>query len=331
MSKIIGKDEEIAGAVGKESVLIKRDLSYIAISVPKNPRPIINFQNCLHQFMLAIKNQNMALPFMLGMSSDGELTFADLARQPHILIGGATNSGKSIFVSQVICSLALTNKPSDLHISVVDTKRLDLTLFSELQHIREVITEVNDLRVYLEDTLRMIRKRLEEMSGIARNIKEWNEIGIDPMPYHVIIIDELADVMDQDAALLAAFPRGQKPVSIGTLLKQIAQISRAAGVHLIAATQRPSVDAIKGDTKTNFPSRIAFKLPTMMDSRVILDENGAERLLGMGDMLCKIDGSDSPKRFHSAFVTMRDILQITGQNQAIREMYAIMEERKELQ
>ena len=324
LGKIMSKEEDLAIAVGRESILIRRELDLVAISVPREPRQIISFQKTMHEFMLSPKAQEAELPMIIGRTASGELLWADLAKQPHILIGGATNSGKSIFVSQVICSLALMKPPSELRMSVVDTKQLDLTLFRELKHVRDVITDVNELRVFMQDTLALIRRRLQDMSGVARNIMEWNALTLEQMPYICIIIDELADVLDQDNMILAAFPKGQRPESIGMLLKRIAQISRAAGVHLIAATQRPSVDVIKGDTKTNFPSRIAFKLPTMQDSRVILDENGAERLLGMGDMLCKLAGVDTPIRAHSAFVTMRDILQITGQHEMIREQYTLM-------
>ena len=326
LGKIFSKEEDIALAIGSESVLIRREAGLIAVSVPKKERQIISFQSCLHEFMLHPKAREAELPFMIGKSSSGELLWADIATQPHLLIGGSTNSGKSIFLSELICSLVMMKAAKNLKITVVDTKQLDLTLFSELSHVREVITDVTEFRENLEGSLSLIRDRLSLMSGQARNIKEWNEKG-PIMPYELLIIDELADVLDQDNLLLSALPPKQRPASIQLLLKQIAQISRAAGFHIIAATQRPSVDVIKGDTKTNFPSRIAFRLPTMQDSRVVLDENGAENLLGMGDMLCKLAGSDSSTRAHSAFVTMKDILEITSQNALLREQYKQMSEQ----
>jgi S-DNA-T family DNA segregation ATPase FtsK/SpoIIIE len=176
------------------------------------------------------------------------------------------------------------------------------------------------------------------MSGLARNIREWNQLhkdcgyleetspeklrSVQMMKYKILIIDELADVLDQDNAFLAQIERKMRPPSIHSLLKTIAQISRAAGVHLILATQRPSVKVISGDIKANFPARVSFKLPSSMDSRVILDETGAENLLGMGDYLYKIAGSDTVKRAHSAFVSINDIANILTQNENIRRQYA---------
>jgi S-DNA-T family DNA segregation ATPase FtsK/SpoIIIE len=162
------------------------------------------------------------------------------------------------------------------------------------------------------------------MSGVARNIGEWNQLygGLEKrMKYKVVIVDELADVFDQDNTLLRPIPRKERPPSIQELLKQIAQIARAAGIHLIGATQRPSVEVLPGDIKTNFPARVSFKLPTQIDSRVILDEKGAESLLGRGDYLYKVAGNDIVKRAHSAFVSMTDIVTIIEQNSEIRRQY----------
>ena len=139
--------------------------------------------------------------------------------------------------------------------------------------------------------------------------------------YKVIIVDELADVFATDDALWAGISKKDRPSSIATLIQQIAQIGRAAGIHLILATQRPSVKIISGDLKANFPGRVCFKLPTQADSRVVLDENGAENLLGKGDYLYKVAGSDLVKRAHSAYVSMNDIATIISQHEDIRRMY----------
>jgi len=169
------------------------------------------------------------------------------------------------------------------------------------------------------------------MSGLARNIREWNQLqtgaSINPrnclstMKYKVLIVDELADVFMQDEAELSRIERKLRPPTIEFLLQQISQISRAAGVHLILATQRPSVDVLPGTIKNNFPARVCFKVPASVDSRVVLDTVGAENLLGMGDYLYKIAGSDTVKRAHSAFVSMNDIANIIAQNEQIRRQY----------
>ena len=247
-----------------------------------------------------------------------------------MLIAGATNSGKSVNTAQLICSLALFREPSELEFILVDTKSLDLVLFKGLEHVKYVLSDISDIRAALSHLLEEVRLRNQQMSVLVMNIREWNSINNfndcnrnkRRMNYKVFIMDELADVVDQDNAELRMYDRKSRPTSILELLKTIAQISRAAGVHLILATQRPSVDILPGSIKTNFPARVSFKLPTRTDSQVILDENGAENLLGMGDYLYKIQGSDQVKRAHSAYVSMTDIAMILSQNEMIRRQYA---------
>jgi len=269
----------------------------------------------------------------MGQSKTGDYLYADLANQPHMLIAGATNSGKSIFTAQLICSLALLRSEDELEFTLVDTKNLDLVLFKTLPHVRHVLSTVEDIRATLSELLEEIRLRNSQMSGLVRNIREWNQLhdssGLahpytDPrkMKYKVFIMDELADVVDQDEEELRKYTKRDRPTSVLEYLKTIAQISRASGVHLILATQRPSVDILPGSIKTNFPARIAFKLPTRTDSQVILDENGAENLLGAGDYLYKIAGSDQIKRAHGSYVSITDIATMIAQRDEIRRMYA---------
>jgi S-DNA-T family DNA segregation ATPase FtsK/SpoIIIE len=322
-SSILNKEEEFAGSLAVESVRVERALGEVAISVPRADRQTIQFDACLHKMMTSELTRGMALPLLLGQSTIGEHLYADLAQQPHLLVAGATNSGKSVFTAQLICSLSLFRTPEQLEFILVDTKNLDLVLFKGLEHVRYVLNNISDLRAALTVLLEDVRLRNQQMSGLARNIREWNKLEDDKkFKYKILIIDELADVLDQDNAFLAQIERKMRPPSIHSLLKTIAQISRAAGVHLILATQRPSVKVISGDIKANFPARVSFKLPSSMDSRVILDETGAENLLGMGDYLYKITGSDTVKRAHSAFVSINDIANILAQNENIRRQYA---------
>jgi S-DNA-T family DNA segregation ATPase FtsK/SpoIIIE len=337
-SSILNKEEEFAGSLAVESVRVERALGEVAISVPRADRQTIQFDACLHKMMTSELTRGMALPLLLGQSTVGEHLYADLAQQPHLLVSGATNSGKSVFTAQLICSLSLFRASEELEFILVDTKNLDLVLFKGLEHVRYVLNNISDLRAALTVLLDDVRLRNAQMSGLARNIREWNQLhkdcgyleetspeklrSVQMMKYKILIIDELADVLDQDNAFLAQIERKMRPPSIHSLLKTIAQISRAAGVHLILATQRPSVKVISGDIKANFPARVSFKLPSSMDSRVILDETGAENLLGMGDYLYKIVGSDTVKRAHSAFVSINDIANILAQNENIRRQYA---------
>ncbi len=321
-SNILNKEEEIAGSLAVESVRIERSLGSVSISVPREDRQTIQFDACLHKMLTSTETANMALPLLMGQSTIGEHLYADLANQPHLLIAGATNSGKSVYTAQLICSLALFRSPEELEFILVDTKNLDLVLFRGLEHVKYVLNNVSDLRASLSQLLEEVRLRNAQMSGLARNIREWNVLNEDsPMKYKVLIVDELADVFMQDEAELSRIERKLRPPTIEFLLQQISQISRAAGVHLILATQRPSVDVLPGTIKNNFPARVCFKVPASVDSRVVLDTPGAENLLGMGDYLYKIAGSDTVKRAHSAFVSMNDIANIIAQNEQIRRQY----------
>jgi S-DNA-T family DNA segregation ATPase FtsK/SpoIIIE len=321
-SSILYKEEEFAGSLAVESVRVERFLGEVAISVPRADRQTIQFDSCLHSMMTSPLTYGMALPLLMGQSTIGEHLYADLANQPHLLIAGSTNSGKSVFTAQLICSLSLFRSTDELEFILVDTKNLDLVLFRALSHVKYVLNNIADLRAALSQLLEEVRLRNTQMSGLCRNIREWNNLEDTPMKYKILVVDELADVLDQDNAALAQMDKKLRPPSIHSLLKTIAQISRAAGVHLILATQRPSVKIISGDIKANFPARVCFKLPSGFDSRVVLDEDGAENLLGMGDYLYKIAGSDTVKRAHSAFVSMNDIATIIEQNEMIRRQYA---------
>ena len=326
-STLFGKEDEIAGALGAESVRIERVLGELSISIPRTDRQLIKFDDCLHTMLTSPVTAEMSLPLLMGQTTNGESLYADLAAQPHLLIAGTTGSGKSVYTAQLICSLALFRTPEELEFVLVDTKNLDLVLFKGLEHVKYVINNISDLRAALSELLSTVRLRNTQMSGLARNIGEWNKFVGDmaskKMQYKILIIDELADVLMQDRAYLSQFKKSERPPAIEDLLQQILQISRAAGVHLILATQRPSVKIITGDMKANAPARVSFKLPTQADSRVILDENGAESLLGKGDYLYKIAGSDTVKRAHSAYVSTNDIATILAQNEMIRRQYAL--------
>jgi DNA segregation ATPase FtsK/SpoIIIE, S-DNA-T family len=322
-SKILSKEEELAGVLSVETVRIRRDMGLVAIEVPRSDRELIRFDKCINEMFLQPSNRNMQLPLLMGQTPSGEYLFADLADQPHLLIAGATGSGKSIFTAQVISSLALLREPSELEFYLVDTKSLDLVLFEGLKHVRMVIKKVPELRSLLDMLLEEVRDRTEKMSGLVRNVREWNKSGMGrPMRYKILVIDEFADIVATDDAFLRGFAPKDRPPSVLSKVQRLAQISRAAGIHIIMATQRPSVKVVTGDIKTNFPARICFKLPSQADSRVVLDENGAEVLLGKGDYLYRVAGSDVIRRAHSAYISIEDIGLITAQHEQIRGVYA---------
>ena len=177
-SSVLNKEEEVAGTLSVESVRMERQLGELAISVPRAERRIIRFDECLHHLLIDPSTREMALPLLMGQNTVGEFLYADLSTQPHLLIAGATNSGKSVFTAQLICSLALLRSPDELELILVDTKNLDLVLFKILAHVKHVLDNIADLRAALIELLDEVRLRNKKMSGITRNIREWNAMGM---------------------------------------------------------------------------------------------------------------------------------------------------------
>ena len=237
------------------------------------------------------------LPVALGEYTSGEPVVADLADLPHLLIAGATGSGKSVCINSIVASLLLTTPPGRLRMLMVDPKRVELTPFNGIPHlIAPVIMDTDEVLVVLRAILNEMlgRYKLLEENGV-RNITGYNEKASERMSYLVIVIDELADLM-----MSAAYEAEQS-------LVRLAQLGRATGIHVILATQRPSVNVVTGLLKANIPARIAFAVASQVDSRVILDSVGAEKLLGKGDMLMLTSDSPKPMRVQGTFVHDREI------------------------
>lgn len=320
IAKIMKAEEDLALAVGAPSVLISRLGAKIAIAIPNKAKATVDFDVCLHKLFSC----DSRLPVMLGVDTRGNSASIDLADSPHILMAGSTGAGKSVLLASVISGLAAVKTPKEMKLLLVDTKQLDLTLFQSLPHIVEVADSVEKVHLMFDRLMNIYRQRTAKMKGIARNIDEYNKLesGNRKLPYYVVIIDELADVIGEDAIMakagfdpIASFPR------ISTRLQNLVQVCRAAGIHVICATQRPSVKIITGDIKANFATRIGLRLPTGFDSRTILDEFGAEQLLGKGDMLVKSPLFDQVTRFHGPMVTMGHIANILINSEQIRESY----------
>jgi S-DNA-T family DNA segregation ATPase FtsK/SpoIIIE len=235
----------------------------------------------------------------LGQDVSGVNKYADLTRMPHLLIGGATNSGKSIGLSAIIMSLLLRNTPKDVRMVMIDPKRVELTLFDNIPHLLcPVVKDVSMAPAVLRAVKREMDRRYDLFSqeGV-RNIEGWNARASfqDRLSYIVVIIDELADLMMQAAA------------EVETVICRLAQLARATGIHLVIATQRPSVDVITGTIKANIASRIAFTVSSQIDSRTILDQAGAERLIGRGDMLFLPIDASKPVRIQGCYVSEQEI------------------------
>lgn len=319
IAKILKAEEDLALAVGAPTVLITRLGAQIAIAIPNKSKSIVDFDLCLHSIM---ENPRHKLPVMLGVDTKGRAMSIGLEESPHILIAGSTGAGKSVLLASIISGLAVAKNKSEMKLMLVDTKQLDLTLFANLPHVVEVADDVQKVHDLFTRLMSIVRQRTEKMKGIARNIDEYNRITGQQLPYYVVVIDELADVIGEDINLAKA---GIEPIAgftrISKRLQSLVQISRAAGVHVICATQRPSVKIITGDIKANLTTRIALRLPTGADSRTIIDEYGAEQLLGKGDMLVESPCLEQITRFHGPFVSMDHIANILINCDQIRDSY----------
>ncbi|MDP3758086.1 MAG: DNA translocase FtsK, partial [Candidatus Daviesbacteria bacterium] len=233
------------------------------------------------------------LAVVLGRDTSSKPMIVDVDRMPHVLIAGTTGSGKSVLINAVIASLLFRNSPDQLKMILIDPKRVELTNYNGIPHLlTPVITEPEKILSSLKWAMAEMDRRYKLFQSVGvRNITGYNEMsGFQALPYIVIIVDELADLM-----MFA-------PVEIENAITRIAQLARATGIHLVVATQRPSVDVITGLIKANIPCRIAFNVSSMIDSRVILDGPGAEKLLGRGDMLFLPPDASKPMRIQGVFV-----------------------------
>ena len=325
IAKILKKEEDIAIAAGVSRVLITREEDKIAISIPNPVRETVTFDSCIYTMMQeqAKPETRKALPLLLGVNTYGKVSSLDLVDQPHVLIAGSTGVGKSILLQALISGLALMRSEKELKLILVDTKKLDLTLFSTLPHVIDTIENPEQFHTSMSRLMSIVRKRTDLMKGIARNITEYNQMQDVKLPYYVMVIDEVADLIDLDknwiyegdAAKYEDYPR--IPIRLNSLL----QICRAAGVHVICATQRSSVDVVKGTIKANLPTRIALRLPSRFDSLTVLNQSGAQNLLGKGDMLVESASFQSVLRFHGAFISSNDIVNILDNASQIREQF----------
>ena len=256
----------------------------------------------------------------LGKNLMGEPITIALNKMPHLLIAGATGSGKSVCINSLISSIVLTKHPKDLKLLLIDPKKVEFTPFTKLPHLMsEVVTDPKEASAALGKVVEEMEKRYEIFSNYGvRNITGYNQLSKDkpdknikPMPWIVVIIDELADLMAVAGK------------EVETSIQRITQLARAAGIHLVVATQRPSVDVVTGIIKANIPSRIAFAVSSAIDSRTILDATGAEKLLGYGDMLYIPMGAPSPIRVQGAYVSDEEVNAITkyASEQASPELY----------
>lgn len=273
--------------------------SLVGIEIPNKRPEIVTEKAMLSSSVFSSNNDPLLVP--LGLDVSGQPVAASLAKMPHVLIAGATGSGKSVLLNAWISSFLFRTRPEDLRMILVDPKRVELSIYNGIPHLlTEVIIDADKIISALKWTVGEMEVRYKIFSKAgARNIESYNAIeGVEKRPYILFIIDELADLM--------IFAPGESE----ELITRVAQMSRATGIHLILATQRPSVDVITGLMKANIPTRVAFNVSSMIDSRVIIDMPGAEKLLGRGDMLYLPPDKAKPVRIQGPFITEKEVLSL---------------------
>jgi len=333
-SKVIGLSDDIARAMSSISARISTQpgKTSLGIEIPNSKRDSVLFGDLIEEEEFEIENESLKLA--LGKDISGKSIFANLERMPHLLIAGTTGSGKSVGINTMILSILFKFKPNECKLILIDPKMLELSIYEDIPHLlTPVVTDPKKAVFALKWVVREMENRYKLMSSInVKNIDSYNdkvirtlssgrklyrevqtgiddetrkpiiekqEILMEKMPYIVVVIDEMADLM---------MVAGKE---VESLVQRLAQMARASGIHLITATQRPSVDVITGTIKANFPSRISYKVSSKFDSRTILNEMGAEQLLGSGDMLF-LENGGIIKRLHGGYVSEGEVEKVVS-------------------
>ncbi|NJL06369.1 MAG: DNA translocase FtsK, partial [Chloroflexaceae bacterium] len=303
ISKITALQRDLALALAAPSIRIEAPIpgkSVVGIEIPNSAISVVTLREVMDSEESDTHKGKLKLP--LGKDISGNPIIADMTRMPHLLVAGSTGSGKSVAINAFLCGLLLKHTPEDLKLIMVDPKMVELIVYNHIPHLLSpVVTELERVVPTLKWATREMERRYKVFARYAcRNLESYRQLArrradLEPMPYIVIVIDELADLM-----MMA-------PDEVETYICRLAQMARATGIHLIIATQRPSVDVITGLIKANFPSRIAFAVSSQVDSRVILDGPGAEQLLGRGDMLFMAAEASRLVRIQGTYVSDREV------------------------
>jgi S-DNA-T family DNA segregation ATPase FtsK/SpoIIIE len=320
VSQVVNLSDDLALAMKAAAVRIVGPIpgrGTVAVEVP-NPEQATVYLRELFVSAEFVESKGK-LPLALGKDTTGNPVVSDLAAMPHLLIAGSTGSGKSVGLNSMICSLLYKATPADVRFLLIDPKRLELGIYESIPHLlAPVVTDAKEASARLKWIVGKMDDRYKLLQGKAvRNIEGYNrEVAPEErLPYWVVVVDELADLMMVSAG------------EVQNSLVRLAQIARAVGIHLIVATQRPSVDVVTGLIKANFPTRIAFQVASKVDSRTVLDQNGAEQLLGRGDMIFVPPGAGRPMRVHGAWVADNEVKAICD---FLRKQGAAVYEKVEL-
>ena len=307
VSKIVGLTDDIALALAAKDIRMEAPIpgkALIGIEVPNTKVSMVSFRDVVEG---QETDPNRLLEVPIGRDISGSVAMADLARMPHMLVAGATGSGKSVCINGIITSLLMKAKPNEVKLMMIDPKMVELNVYNGIPHLlTPVVTNPKKAAQALQKVVQEMERRYElfaasgarNITGYNQQVKEQNqkkEEALLPLPFIVVIVDELADLM-----MVASN-------EVEDAIIRLAQMARAAGIHMILATQRPSVDVITGIIKANVPSRVAFAVSSGTDSRTILDGNGAEKLLGRGDMLFQPMGQNKPTRVQGAFISDEEV------------------------
>ncbi len=315
VSKILTLQDDLAMALKAKTIRIQAPIpgkDVVGIEIPNSESETIYLKEILETKLF--QNASSPLTMVVGKDIVGNPFVTDLKKLPHLLIAGTTGSGKSVGINAMLVSLLYRNSPDDLKFLMIDPKMLEFSIYNDIPHLlTPVITQAKQAIMALANMVLEMERRYKLMSKTkTKNIENYNEKakkeGYDPFPYIVIIIDELADLMMTSGK------------DVEFYIARLAQMARASGIHLIVATQRPSVDVVTGLIKANLPSRMSFKVGQKIDSKVILDSTGADSLLGKGDMLFTPPGTSSLVRLHAPFVTETEIEKIVDWLKAQREV-----------
>lgn len=300
----LGGDLALALAAPTGQVRIEAPIpgrSLVGIEIPNRRSETVTLKRMMHDATLEENHHPLSVP--LGLDVSGKPVFGNLGKMPHVLVAGTTGAGKSILLNAWLCNFLFRTTPEDLRLILVDPKRVEFTSYNGIPHLlTEVIVEPDKIISALKWTVGEMNNRYKMFAAVgARNLESYNaREGIEKMPYIVFIVDELADLM------MVAAREAEEYIT------RIAQMARATGIHLILATQRPSVNVITGLMKANIPSRIAFNVPSLIDSRVVLDMPGAEKLVGKGDMLYLPADQAKPRRIQGPYLTEKDVVSVVS-------------------
>ena len=323
ISRIESLQDDIALALKAKGIRIIAPMpgkGTVGVEIPNHNPSLVTIRGIINS--AKFRDSKAILPLAMGKTISGEVYVDDLAKMPHLLMAGSTGSGKSVGINTIITSIIYRLHPSDVKFVIIDPKKIELSLFKKLRNHylavspdidEEIITEPNNAVLVLKSVELEMENRYNRLASAGvRNLADYNErfaagrlhntetIKHRKIPYLIVIIDELADLM------ITAAKEVEEPIA------RLAQLARAVGIHLVVATQRPSVDVITGVIKANFPARLAYQVSSKIDSRTILDMNGADQLLGNGDMLYLPSGSPKPHRIQNAFISTDEVERITN-------------------